>query len=82
MFRKRCKMWVKPLLLFLQKRLGKFALVEAWGAEYTERMTQSLRWLQSEIADRMLQKLDIVKLDPQDVLLIPDFPGAHAEFLS
>ena len=56
--------------------------MEAWGAEYTERMTQSLRWLQSEIADRMLQKLDIVKLDPRDVLLIPDFPGAHAEFLS
>jgi malonyl-CoA O-methyltransferase len=44
-------------------------------------MTQSLRWLQSEIADRMLQKLDIVKLDPKDILLIPDFPGAHAEFL-
>ena len=56
--------------------------MESWGAEYTERMTQSLRWLQSEIADRMLQKLDIVKLDPKDALLIPDFPGDHAEFLS
>jgi len=44
-------------------------------------MTQSIRWLQNEIADRMLQKLDIVKLDPKDVLLIPDFPGSHAEFL-
>ena len=44
-------------------------------------MTQSFRWLQNEIADRMLQKLDIVKLDPRDVLLIPDFPGAHAKFL-
>jgi len=57
-------------------------VIEPWGAGYTERMTQSIRWLQSEIADRMLQKLDIVKLDPRDVLLIPDFPGAHAEFLS
>lgn len=56
--------------------------MRVWGAEYTEQMTQSIRWLQSEIADRMLQKLDIVKLDPKDVLLIPDFPGAHAEFLS
>ena len=82
MSRKRCKIWVKTSLLFLQKQPGKFALVEALGAEYTERMTLSLRWLQSEIADRMLQKLDIVKLDPKDVLLIPDFPGAHAEFLS
>ena len=45
-------------------------------------MTQSIRWLQSEIADRMLQKLDIVKLEPKDILLIPDFPGAHATFLS
>ena len=53
----------------------------AWGAEYTERMTQSIRWLQIEIAERMLQKLDIVKLDPKDVLLIPDFPGTHADFL-
>ena len=75
-------MWVKSSLLFLPKRLRKFALVGAWGAEYTERMTQPLRWLQSEIADRMLQKLDIVKLVPKDILLIPDFPGAHAELLS
>ena len=45
-------------------------------------MTQSTRWLQSEIADRMLQKLDIVKLDPRDILLIPDFSGAHADFLN
>ena len=40
-------------------------------------MTQSIRWLQNEIADRMLQKLDIVKLDVQDILVIPDFPGNH-----
>ena len=45
-------------------------------------MTQSIRWLQDEIADRMLQKLDIVNLEAKDVLVIPDFPGAHARFLT
>ena len=40
-------------------------------------MTQPIRWLQDEIADRMLQKLDIVKLDVRDALIIPDFPGKH-----
>ena len=40
-------------------------------------MTQPIRWLQDEIADRMLQKLDIVKLDVKDVLLIPEFPGSY-----
>ena len=40
-------------------------------------MTQPIRWLQDEIADRMLQKLDIVKLDVKDVLIAPDFPGKH-----
>jgi malonyl-CoA O-methyltransferase len=40
-------------------------------------MTHPIRWLQDEIADRMLQKLDIVKLDVRDVLIIPDFPGKH-----
>jgi malonyl-CoA O-methyltransferase len=40
-------------------------------------MTQPIRWLQDEIADRMLQKLDIVKLDVRDILLIPDCPGNH-----
>ena len=40
-------------------------------------MTQPIRWLQDEIADRMLQKLDIVKLDAKDVLVIPDFSGKH-----
>ncbi len=45
-------------------------------------MTQSIRWLQDEIAARMLQKLDIVKLEAKDVLLIPDFLGAHAPFLT
>jgi malonyl-CoA O-methyltransferase len=45
-------------------------------------MTQSIRWLQDEIATRMLQKLDIVKLEPKDILLIPDFPGVHSSFLT
>ena len=40
-------------------------------------MTQLIRWLQDEIADRMLQKLSIVKLDVKDVLIVPDFPGKH-----
>ena len=40
-------------------------------------MTQPIRWLQDEIADRMLQKLDIVKLDVKDILIVPDFPGEH-----
>ena len=44
-------------------------------------MTQSIRWLQREIADRMLQKLDIVKLAVRDILLIPDFPGEHGALL-
>jgi malonyl-CoA O-methyltransferase len=41
-------------------------------------MTQPIRWLKDEIADRMLQKLDIVKLAAKDILLMPDFPGVHA----
>jgi malonyl-CoA O-methyltransferase len=45
-------------------------------------MTQPIRWLQDEIADRMLQKLDIVKLDVKDVLVVPDFPGKHLEVLT
>ena len=40
-------------------------------------MTQPIKWLQDEIADRMLQKLDIVKLDVKDILMVPDFPGKH-----
>ena len=45
-------------------------------------MTQPIRWLQDEIADRILQKLDIVKLEARDVLVIPDFPGSHVRFLT
>ena len=45
-------------------------------------MTQAIRWLQNEIADRMLQKLDIVKLNARDVLVVPDFPGEHLNSLS
>ena len=55
----------------------KSSLEVAWGAEYTQPMTQPIRWLQDEIADRMLQKLDIVKIDIKDVLIVPDFPGRH-----
>lgn len=40
-------------------------------------MTQPIRWLQDEIATRMLQKLEIVKLDVKDILIAPDFPGKH-----
>ena len=42
-------------------------------------MTQPIRWLQDEIADRMLQKLDIVKLDVKDVLIVPDYSGKHLD---
>ena len=45
-------------------------------------MTPPIRWLQDEIADRMLQKLDIVKLDVKDVLIVPDFPGKHFSFFA
>ena len=45
-------------------------------------MTQPIRWLQDEIADRMLQKLDIVKLDVKDILIVPDFPGMHLSTLA
>ena len=55
----------------------KSSLEIAWGAEYTKVMSQPIRWLQDEIADRMLQKLAIVKLDVRDVLIVPDFPGRH-----
>lgn len=65
-----------------KKLFGKYSLLDAWVAEYTEPMTQSIRWLQDEIATRMLQKLDIVKLEPKDILLIPDFPGVHSSFLT
>lgn len=64
------------------KWIGKYSGIQAWGAEYTESMTQSIKWLQDEIADRMLQKLDIVKLQVKDVLVIPDFLGNHAHILT
>jgi malonyl-CoA O-methyltransferase len=63
------------------KLVGKYSLLDAWVAEYTEPMTQSIRWLQDEVADRMLQKLDIVKLQVKEVLVIPDFLGTHGQFL-
>ncbi|MBU3616278.1 class I SAM-dependent methyltransferase [Polynucleobacter sp. JS-Polo-80-F4] len=45
-------------------------------------MTQPIRWLQDEIADRMLQKMDIVKLDAKDILIVPDFAGKHLDMLA
>jgi malonyl-CoA O-methyltransferase len=66
-----------PLAKSVPQSIEQFSLEIAWGAEYTEPMTQPLRWLQDEIADRMLQKLDIVKLNVKDVLIVPDFPGKH-----
>ena len=45
-------------------------------------MTQPIRWLQDEIAERMLQKLDIVKLDVHDVLIVPDFAGKHLDVIA
>ena len=78
MLRKQCM----RLVIGEKKLLGKYSLLDAWVAEYTEPMTQSIRWLQDEIATRMLQKLDIVKLEPKDILLIPDFLGVHSSFLT
>ena len=66
----------------MSKWIERYSLEFAWGAEYTEPMTQPIRWLQEEIADRMLQKLDIVKLDVKDVLLIPEFPGSYLSRLT
>ena len=66
----------------MYKWFEKCSLEIAWGAEYTELMTQPIRWLQDEIADRMLQKLDIVKLDVRDILVVPDFAGKHLDLLS
>lgn len=59
------------------KKIERYFLEIAWGAEYTKQMTQAIRWLQDEIADRMLQKLDIVKLDVKAALLVPAFPGKY-----
>lgn len=63
--------------MHVSKKSERYFVEIAWGAEYTEPMTQSITWLQDEIADRMLQKLDIVKLDVKAVLLIPEFPGEY-----
>ena len=65
-----------------RKWFEKCSLEIAWGAEYTEPMTQPIRWLQDEIADRMLQKLDIVKLDVKNILVVPDFAGKHLGMLA
>lgn len=44
-------------------------------------MTHSLRWLYTEIALRMFQKMAIVKLKPHALLIAPDYSGAHAGLL-
>ncbi len=54
----------------------------AWGAEYTEQMTRSLRWLKDDIALRMMQKLELLKHQPRSLLIIPDAPGIHASHLA
>jgi len=54
----------------------------AWGAEYTERMTRSLRWLKDDIALRMMQKLELLKHQPRSLLIIPDAHGVHANRLA
>ena len=54
----------------------------AWGAEYTEQMTRSLRWLKDDIALRMMQKLELLKHQPRSLLIIPDAPGIHANRLA
>jgi len=70
------------LVKAVRKWFAKWSLEIAWGAEYTESMTQPIRWLQDEIADRMLQKLDIVKLDVKDILIVPDFAGKHLDVIA
>ena len=49
--------------------------IGAWGAEYTDPMSTPLSWLQSEIYQRMLEKLEPIKVMPNEILLQPDFPG-------
>jgi malonyl-CoA O-methyltransferase len=38
-------------------------------------MSTPLSWLQSEIYQRMLEKLEPIKVLPNEILLQPDFPG-------
>lgn len=52
-----------------------------WGAEYTDSMTTSLSWLRSEIQQRMLDKLELIKLLPKRILLEPDFSGLNRKAL-
>ena len=71
-----------PLEVHASKKIERYFLEIAWGAEYTQQMTQAIRWLQNEIADRMLQKLDIVKLDVKAALIVPAFPGKYLSAIS
>jgi malonyl-CoA O-methyltransferase len=45
-------------------------------------MTRPLRWLQDEIASRMMQKLELLKHQPRNLLIVPDSPGIHAQKLA
>ena len=45
-------------------------------------MTHSLRWLYTEIALRMFQKMEIVKIKPCAILIAPDYPGDHSRWLA
>lgn len=45
-------------------------------------MTRSLRWLKDEIALRMMQKLEILKHQPQSLLILPDAIGSHGRLLA
>jgi malonyl-CoA O-methyltransferase len=40
-------------------------------------MTTSLSWLRAEIQERMLDKLEPIKLSPKQILLEPDFSGLN-----
>lgn len=44
-------------------------------------MTHALKWLYTEIALRMCQKMAIVKIHPHAILIAPDYPGAHSNWL-
>ncbi|NCZ84954.1 MAG: methyltransferase type 11, partial [Burkholderiaceae bacterium] len=40
-------------------------------------MTTSLSWLRAEIQERILNKLEPIKLSPKRILLEPDFSGLN-----
>lgn len=52
------------------------------GAEYTDHMTRSLRWLKDDIALRMMQKLEVLKHQPRSLLILPDAIGIQGRLLA